>query len=612
MLFPKGTKPLGRSVTGSILLVVLLFTLAPLATPTTHAQQSEEPQCFLETGYCIEGRIQHFWQQNGGLPVFGYPISPQQTERREGKSYQVQWFQRHRLELHPENDPPYDVLIGHMGKDTLTQQERASEFPATDPSPNCRYFAETGHNICGDFLHAWQQHGLDLDGQQGVSEQESLALFGMPISEAHTETLSNGQEYTVQWFERTRFELHPENDPPYRVLFGLLGEQMYTPDASTTQATAINPAFKQAQTRFAFAFLQALCQEQAGTPKNTFISPTSLAYALAMTYNGANGETQQAMAQALQVQGMSMTAVNEAFSALMQSTQQADPDVTLTIANALWAREGVSFAPDFLQRNEQYYQAEVDELDFADPGAVATINRWVDEQTQGKIPAIVDELKPETIMVLINAIYFKGAWTEPFDEDQTTDQPFTLLDGSTKQVPMMTQFDSYRYYEGEDMQAVSLPYGEERLSMTILLPSQDSSLQSLVRQLDAPTWRQWLGEMSPQDGQVSIPRFKMEDDHALEDVLTDMGMGLAFDCDHADFSQMYAKPGVCITSVRQKTFVEVNEEGTEAAAATSVEMGLTSAMPNQPFTMVVDRPFFFAIHDDQTDAVLFMGMVVEP
>jgi serpin B len=596
---------------GSSILLLLALVLATLSLPTrTHAQDDE--QCFLETGYCIAGRIQEFWQHNGGLAVFGYPISPQQPAVREGKTYQVQWFQRHRLELHPDNAPPYDVLIGHLGKDVLAAQSRpwATTFPATDQLPNCRYFAETGHNICGDMLQAWQTHGLDLDGQPTISEQESLALFGMPISEAHTETLDDGQDYTVQWFERARFELHPENNPPYHVLFGLLGEMMYTPD--TTHTTALPPAFMREQTRFAFTFFTTLRQAQGNM--NMFISPTSLAYALAMTYNGADGATQQAMAQALHVQGMGIPAVNEAFAALMQATQQADPDVTLTIANALWAREGLSFAPDFLQRNQQYYHAEVDVLDFDDPGAVATINGWVSKQTHGKIPSIVDELKPETIMVLINAIYFKGGWTEPFDEDETTDLPFTLLDGTTKEVPMMTQFDSYRYYAGEDFQAVSLPYGKERIMMTIFLPSEETTLPAWLQQLDATTWRQWLDNMSEEDGSVRLPRFKLEDDHSLEDTLTHMGMGLAFDCTQADFSRMYAMPNVCISSVRQKTFVEVNEEGTEAAAATSVEMELTSAMPMpaEPFTMIVDRPFFFAIHDDETGAILFMGMIVEP
>jgi serpin B len=428
--------------------------------------------------------------------------------------------------------------------------------------------------------------------------------------------LGDGNTYTVQWFERARLELHPENEPPYHVLPGLLGVQVWQMqnDIAAPQSIEEEPSmhspFVRANTRFAFTFFTTL-QEQKDQ-QNMFISPISLAYALAMTYNGAVGDTQQAMAQVLNVQEMELDEVNQSFADLMQTLETADPDVQLAIANSLWARQDIAFEEDFLQRNRQFYEAEVERLDFNDPSAVETINGWVKEQTNDKIPTIVNELDPLTIMVLINAIYFKGAWSEEFDPENTSDRAFTLPDGSTKQVPMMEQDEKFPYYEGEGFQAISLPYGEERLQMSIFLPDEKSSLTDFSQQLNAQNWATWMQQLRKRDGVIVLPRFKLEDEYDLQQTLSDMGMTVAFACGQADFSRLYAEEDVCITKVKQKTFIEVNEEGTEAAAATSVEVGLTAAMPEEPFSMIVDRPFFFAIHDTQTGAILFLGSIVDP
>ena len=208
------------------LLVLACATLVVAAPRSASAQDGQ--QCFPETGQCISGRIREFWNQNGGLPVFGFPIGPQQEEQIEGKPFQVQWFERNRLELHPENQRPYDVLLGRLGADRLSQQSRDwNTFPKVSTQPGCRFFAETGHNVCGDFLKAWHANGLEIDGKRGKTEAENLALFGLPLSDSMTETLSDGKQYTVQWFERARFEIHPENAPPYNVLLGLLGNEVH-------------------------------------------------------------------------------------------------------------------------------------------------------------------------------------------------------------------------------------------------------------------------------------------------------------------------------------------------------------------------------------------------
>jgi hypothetical protein len=219
-----------RVFTPLVLAVVALAALAPSAGAQT-AQR-----CFAETGFCIEGRIRAFWEQNGGLPVFGYPTGPQQQEQIEGKPILAQWFERNRLELHPENQRPYDVLLGRLGADRLAQQGRDwFTFAKSQPQDSCRYFAETQHNVCGDILAAWRGSGLEFDGTRGKSEAESLALFGMPLSDPLTETLSDGKQYTVQWFERARFELHPENQSPYNILFGLLGNEIRAGTAAAPQ-----------------------------------------------------------------------------------------------------------------------------------------------------------------------------------------------------------------------------------------------------------------------------------------------------------------------------------------------------------------------------------------
>src|SRR6266540_4210441 len=206
----------------SIAITILLL----VAYSAAERVAAQDQRCFPETNQCMSGRIRQFWEENGGLPVFGFPITDQHEETLEGKPYQVQWFERNRLELHPENQPPYDVLLGRLGADRLAQQGRDPfTFPKSGEQPGCRFFPETGHNACGDILAAWRASGLEIDGVAGKNEGENLALFGLPLSDVQTEQLE-GKDYQVQWFERARFELHPENQPPYNVLLGLLGNEI--------------------------------------------------------------------------------------------------------------------------------------------------------------------------------------------------------------------------------------------------------------------------------------------------------------------------------------------------------------------------------------------------
>ncbi len=221
------------------LLTACLLLLGSGTLPVA-AQPAE--QCFEATGFCISGRMLAFWQQNGSSFIFGLPISPLQTAEIEGQTLQVQWFERARLELHPDNAPPYDVLVSRLGADTVAAigGSPAPEVPFDNAA--CQYFPETGFNVCDQFLLAWRANGVELDGLPGKTPAENLALFGLPLTGAYRATLADGREYLIQWFERARFELHPDNAPPNNVLYGLLGREWLTGDPATPAPTPNQPA----------------------------------------------------------------------------------------------------------------------------------------------------------------------------------------------------------------------------------------------------------------------------------------------------------------------------------------------------------------------------------
>jgi serpin B len=386
---------------------------------------------------------------------------------------------------------------------------------------------------------------------------------------------------------------------------------MDNPSKSET-TDLIDSRLVSANTRFGFKLFSEVAARNAG--KNVFISPSSVALALAMTYNGADGETRQAISRGLELKEMSLEDANRANLQLKSALEKADPKVQLQIANSLWARKEISFRPDFLERNKEFYGAEVTELDFNDPNSPAAINDWVSRKTNGKIERIVDQIDRDSILFLINAIYFKGKWTAEFKKEETREDNFTTGDGRQKKHPMMTQSGKYNYFDGKKFQAVSLPYGDRRLSMYIFLPAKGSTLAELQKSLTAENWEKWMDEFDQTPGDIVVPRFRVEYEVELNDALAALGMGVAFDPDRANFSKMaQGDEQIAIKKVKHKTFAEVNEEGTEAAAATSVEMTVTSVqVPRERFRMVVDRPFFCAIRDNQSGAVLFMGAINDP
>ncbi len=366
-----------------------------------------------------------------------------------------------------------------------------------------------------------------------------------------------------------------------------------------------------ADNEFGFELFERLFSEKPG--ENLFISPTSIAMALAMTYNGAEEETRQAMAEALRLEGMEPADASMANAALLAMLRSADPKVTVEVANALWVRRGINLADRFRAMNEDCYEAEVSDLDFRDEASVEVINGWVREKTHEKIEKIVSSLDPSDVLLLVNAVYFKGRWTEEFDKGLTGDEVFHAPTGD-RQHPMMRRTGEYRYFAGDGLQAIRLPYGDGRFGMVVLLPDEGEELGVLVGRLTADGLGEWLDAMAMRDGSIVLPRFKVEYEKKLNTALSDLGMGVAFDPAGANFNGMLPSPidmPFYISEVLHKSFVEVNEEGTEAAAVTGVKMALT-AMPRDRFRMVVDRPFVFVIHDEETDAALFLGVVNEP
>src|SRR5574341_78508 len=370
----------------------------------------------------------------------------------------------------------------------------------------------------------------------------------------------------------------------------------------------------QADNAFAFSLFREI-NRQEETGRNVFVSPLSVAMALGMTYNGAAGTTQAAMAEALELQGMSIADVNQAYRDLIDLLRDLDGRVEFQLANSIWYRIGrLTPLQPFLEINRQYFDATIDSLDFSRLDASATINAWVDQNTNGKIKSIVPESIPDHIvMYLINAIYFKGDWTYQFDKDLTRDQAFHLAAGGQVMVPMMSREEEHpvRQVRNGDVTVVELPYSRQAYAMTIVLPRDPGAAAGLAEELTQERWDAWIAGLDSGSIFVSLPKFTLEYALRLNDVLKALGMAEAFDPCRADFTKMYdVRPPdhAWIDDVRHKTFVDVNEEGTEAAAATSVGIGLTSAPPR----IEVDRPFLFAIRERLTGTVLFLGKIMNP
>lgn len=371
-------------------------------------------------------------------------------------------------------------------------------------------------------------------------------------------------------------------------------------------------AFVAAQERFACKLLAALHQESPDT--NLFFSPASLSLALAMVANGARGETLAAIQQTLEWQGLDVARINAGSQVLMAGLRLGEKEPTVAIANALWADRGLPVVPDFAQTVDQVYRAPLRSLDLADTVAAArTVNDWAKTETREMIPEVVTpEDLAAVIVILANALYFEGEWTTPFLVDRTRGGPFHLLDGSQKQVRFMWQEGQYLHLERPEFQAVSLPYGSGRLSFYVFLPAEGTGLQGFLSSVTAANWADWQQAFAERQGSLKLPRFRAEYGEHLKETLTALGMGIAFDAGRADLSGM-VQGQAWLSDVIHKAVVEVDEQGTRAAAVTVAPVaGAMAPVTLGPFTMVVDRPFLCAIRDNGTGAVLFLGVVTDP
>jgi serpin B len=367
-----------------------------------------------------------------------------------------------------------------------------------------------------------------------------------------------------------------------------------------------------ANTAFAFDLLKQITREQPGT--NVFISPFSVSTVLQMVANGAVGGTKAEMQRVLKTESLPAETLNAAGKDLNQSLN-SQTNVILNLANAIWYKAEFHLKPGFVSDNRNFFSAKLAGVDFGKPESAQTINDWADTSTHGKIKEVVQfPFPPLTRVILANAIYFKGKWDRPFDKQSTKDRAFNVLSGGTpKQVPTMWQHGHFNCQQGDGFQAVRLPYAGGHLQMYLFLPDTNSSPAKLLADWNADTWRdKILPKFQDKEGTLALPRFKLDYDVLLNEPLQALGMRQAFNFHSADFSAMAEEP-LFVSEVKQKSFVEVNEEGTEAAAVTTVTMRATAVFrPEKPFEMIVDRPFLFVIGDDSTKSVLFMGVVHDP
>lgn len=363
--------------------------------------------------------------------------------------------------------------------------------------------------------------------------------------------------------------------------------------------------------QFAFELFSNVFSEEAkGEDKSFMVSPFSLSMALAMTWNGAAGETKTAMQETLKMGNYSDDDFNGYYKKLKEALLKTDPSTQLSIANAIFTNKFITIKPNFIKTNTDYYHATVQPVDFSLPTTKDIINRWASDNTNNLIKEIIDKTNADDLMYLLNAIYFKGIWTTKFDAKNTSKKAFLTENGTKRTVDMMSQTAKFNYTEDEIMQVVQLPYGNQAFSMLVLLPQSGKKQTDVVSALqNKEYWGKTRTALRQAEVVLSLPKFKTEYSIKLNEVLGKMGMGVAFDPYKADFSRM-SEISAFISFVKQDTYISTDESGTEAAAVTVIGMEMTSAAPGpQKVIFNADRPFIYVIQENSTGAILFMGAV---
>ncbi|MCX6240130.1 MAG: serpin family protein [Bacteroidia bacterium] len=345
--------------------------------------------------------------------------------------------------------------------------------------------------------------------------------------------------------------------------------------------------------------------------KNVMVSPLSISLALSMALNGAEGTTKTDMINTLGLSGLSVDEINQVYSDLVTALKKADQNVVMNVANSIWIKKDYPVLEPFIVSNQKYYDASVQKLVF-DLSAITTINNWVNEKTNTKIPTILDEISANEVLFLINAIYFNGKWQVQFEKSQTQDGSFTLRTGASVNVPLMKLKEKFGYSEQSGYKALKMPYGRGKFGMVILLPDVGKTADQIMAQMTPTIWETLKTSLTATTKvDVWLPRFKFTWESDLNQILSSLGMAVAFSESQANFSKINANDQLYITKVKHKTFVEVNEEGTEAAAVTSIGIGTTSIGPTEPEFHAI-RPFLFFITEEDTGAILFAGKVENP
>lgn len=371
----------------------------------------------------------------------------------------------------------------------------------------------------------------------------------------------------------------------------------------------------EADNRFGLELFRKVAME-AGPNDNTMISPLSVALALGMTYNGASGDTRTEMEKTLQVHGLTKEQINNASRALLAALKDSDPDVMLEIANAIFYMQGFNVLESFINDNRKFYDAEISALNFSNAAqSLETINGWVASKTRDKIPTIIEQIEPDLRMILLNAVYFNGIWKYKFDDKKTHALQFRHGDGKWKEVPMMNQETSLEYTKNSLFSAIHLPYGKDQFRMTVILPEESKTTADVMAAMNYENWNSWIKSFKKEDRvEVTMPRFRFSWKMDLNDILSAMGMKKAFQPHAADFSGINGGRDLFIGYVKHKSYIDVNENGTEAAAVTAVGV-FTTSVPAEPPGKIrfnVDRPFIFTISEKTTGIILFVGEIRAP
>jgi len=383
----------------------------------------------------------------------------------------------------------------------------------------------------------------------------------------------------------------------------VLPEEPVLIDLTSNQISLI-----ESENSFAFDIFREVV-ENSEEPENIMISPLSISYALSMTLNGANGATRDSMLKALRVTGMTPEEINSSFQQLTEALLSVDKRVLMTIANSVWTKEGFPVKEAFIDILETYYDAESKQFDINDPATPDIINQWIEDNTNGLIKDMMDKLEPDVVMLLINAIYFKGIWKYQFEEGDTDYKTFYKTGNETIEVPMMNQEVDLMVYRGESFTLAELPYGQGNFVMDIILPDDQDGINRIIPAITESSFNSWISQATEAKVNMYLPRFKYDYKKKLKDILSDMGMRIAF-WPGADFTNI-ACTDLNIQDVIHQAFIETNEEGTEAAAATVVIIELSS-MPSGPFVFNADHPFIYIIRETTTNSIIFMGCVNDP